>query len=482
MDLKSLLPKQTSSNIIFTTTKCIPFPFESLNNAFGRKTSKLDYERHWTHIWTTSRRNESFIVSSSENNILDSKSNYVKYNDITILRRIGEGGQALIYEAIYKNKKIAMKIYKAHNLQYNVWPKEFFEFENYNICRPLFPILMDDETYSLAMELYSLDLRKILDKRLEENKENACLYAPPFKYMVTIDMILQIAMGMEKLHKANFVHCDLKAANVLVLSKEPFSDGTYMIGISDFEAHCIGGTSFWRAPEIIEALEFGAQLPIDERKTLPFTHEGDVYSFGMLCYEIITGEVPFQEQQKLPFDIIGSGNRPKLPMDINETIKMLIWECWNGDPKARPTFKTIVSELTDLIVETKELECILQKKKFVSSKDLCKLMLEIEKFEQELKIYNPNNNSKVVHTGEDFLKSVRAYLAQYESEKSLLNHSLNVEKYELYKKALDLYEDSFKKCKKFHIECCMKKESEYMNHTHLLLFNLSTRIAYHLPQ
>ena len=414
-------------------------------------------------------------------NISSIKSNVIKYSDINILRQIGEGGEALIFEGIWNNKKVAIKIYKAYNLQHNMWPKELFQLQNNNICCSLFPIVMDDETYSLTMELYASNLRKILDEQLKKHKEDGCLCTPPFTYMVSMDLILQIAMGMEKLHEANFVHQDLKATNILVLNETPFYDGTFTIGISDFESDCIGGTQFWRAPEIIQELENMVHLPIDERKTLPFTREADVYSFGMVCYEIITGKVPFEEQHKLPYDIVVSGNRPKLPMDIDKTLKMLIWQCWNGDPNARPTFVTIVNELVELIAETKELKCILQKINYVSSKDMCNLMLKIKKFEEELKGLNIVNNSKVIQLGSDFLESIRIYLIQYESRKSCLDHLLIDEKHTSFKETLNLYEDSFEKCTKFHIECCNKCDKNNIDCKYSLLLNLSTIIAYHLP-
>ena len=474
--MASKSPKKSSSNIILTLG-CSPSPSEPLNNVLEGKTSKLDYDQHWTQIWTTSRREEKY----TESNTSTIKTNILKYNDVKMLKQIGEGGQALIYEGICNNKKIAIKIYKAHNLQYNVWPNKFFQLQKNSICCPLFPIIMDNGSYSLAMELYASDLRKILDKQLKGHKEDGCLSAPPFNNMVTMDLILQIAMGMENLHNANFVHHDLKAANVLILNEEPFYDGTFVVGICDFEENCIGGTNFWRAPEIIQELENTIHLPIDERKTLPFTREADVYSFGMVCYEIVSGKIPFQEQQKLPIDIVLSGNRPELPMDINKKFKSLIWKCWDGNPKARPTFVTIVSELMDLIAETKDLECILQKSNFVSSKDMCKLLLEIEKFEEELKILHTINDEKVIQVGNEFIKSIRIYLTHYESKKAFLDQPLNEEKHEFYEKTLTLYEDCFKICKEFHDQCCVRSGNEHINHKHSLFLNLSSKIAYHLP-
>lgn len=331
------------------------------------------------------------------------------------------------------------------------------------------------------MELYTSNLRKLIDKQLKEHEENSQLYVPPFTFIVTMDLILQIAIIMEKLHKANSVHQNLKASNVLVLNEEPFYDGTFTVGIPNLETHCIEDTYFWRAPEIIQELENMIHLPIDERKTSLITFEANVYSFGMVCYEIITGKVPYQEQQKMSSHIVIFGNRPKLPMDLNKSMKSLIWRCWDGDPKTRPTFSTIVDELIDLIAEIKGLGGILQKIDVKSSKDMSKLTLDIENFEHELNNLN-NHDSKIVEVGNNFIKIIKAYINQYSKLKfACISHPFHHKERALYEEALNLYEESYKICKDFHSVCCIDTNDKEMSCKLFLFFNLSASIAYHLP-
>jgi len=78
----------------------------------------------------------------------------------------------------------------------------------------------------------------------------------------------------------------------------------------------------------------------------------DVFSFGVLVWQVFTGKEPFSEG---PFettnaiiDFVTSGQRLKIPPNAPKRIKVLIEKCWNHDPQARPTFPDIIKELEDI--------------------------------------------------------------------------------------------------------------------------------------
>lgn len=248
-------------------------------------------------------------------------------SNLKIGKRIGKGGQATIYVARYcDSTDVVVKKFKKGFCGQGQWPRELFKTAQFNVCQLIGYVENPKKNgISLVMQKYSGDLRKVIDK------------VHPFKFPVTLDIITQIAMGMKLLHDQDIVHKDLKAENIFVQkSKDNIPYGVY---IGDFEnALMVAGTAFWRPPEVLEALKV-------RRYPLPFTFAGDVYSFGMVCYEILTGNIPFQGHEIRDYDLILAGNRPELPADLDVDLKKIILKCWNADPNARPSFTDICLEL-----------------------------------------------------------------------------------------------------------------------------------------
>ena len=95
------------------------------------------------------------------------------------------------------------------------------------------------------------------------------------------------------------------------------------------------GTSQWRAPEV-----FKGQTP---------TRAADVYSFGIIMWEIVMREIPFSDvkwQHEIEGMVI-TGQRPKLPDNIwmPPEYRVLMEAMWQGDPGRRPSFKDAIEAL-----------------------------------------------------------------------------------------------------------------------------------------
>lgn len=111
-------------------------------------------------------------------------------------------------------------------------------------------------------------------------------------------------------------------------------DGSWVFPISMiFNVHWeFWALGFWRALKILKPVQRG--VPCHE---VVFTKKANIYSFGMLCYEIITRHIPFEGHPQSNHNIVLIGERPKLPDDFNSNLKDLILECWHHDPQQRPS-------------------------------------------------------------------------------------------------------------------------------------------------
>ena len=75
----------------------------------------------------------------------------------------------------------------------------------------------------------------------------------------------------------------------------------------------------------------------------PYRKSADVFSFAMLCFELITHEVPFADKLPVMASLATSfqGLRPPLPSGIPPLISDLITRCWHADPTERPSFEKV---------------------------------------------------------------------------------------------------------------------------------------------
>ena len=207
-------------------------------------------------------------------------------------------------------------------------------------CNAIEGAMLYNGRFAFLMERRWGDLRKLIDARMIHNN----MQGPPFSELYTCWCMRNIAGGMELLHKKNIIHGDLKAANVLIKASskneypfDPLSSG-FSCRVADYESSVgVVGTGFWRAPEILLAVKnhnVTSEL---------FTKASDVYSYGMTCYEIITGGIPFEVEgfRISDYDRVIDGYRPSFSSKIPDWQKELVSRCWHKNPLERPQFEEI---------------------------------------------------------------------------------------------------------------------------------------------
>ncbi|KAI3444447.1 hypothetical protein Pfo_001112 [Paulownia fortunei] len=201
--------------------------------------------------------------------------------------------------------------------------------------------------YYLVMELMNRDLSSYIKEICGPRKRI------PFSLPVAVDLMLQIARGMEYLHSKKIYHGELNPSNILIKARNISTDGYLHAKVSGFGLSSSissltqktptsqnGQLSFiWYAPEVLAEQEhFG------DGGNSKYTEKSDVYSFGMICFELLTGKVPFEDahlQGDKMSRNIRAGERPLFPFHSPKYITNLTKKCWHTDPSQRPSFSSI---------------------------------------------------------------------------------------------------------------------------------------------
>nr|WIL59862.1 nodulation protein [Melilotus officinalis] len=147
---------------------------------------------------------------------------------------------------------------------------------------------------------------------------------------------LDIAHGMEYIHSQGVVHRDLKPENVLINEDSHLKIADF--GIACEEEYCDlladdAGTYRWMAPEMIKRKSYGRKV--------------DVYSFGLILWEMLTGRLPYEDLSPVQaaFAVVNKNLRPVIPSSCPPAMRALIEQCWSLNPDKRPEFSQVVKVL-----------------------------------------------------------------------------------------------------------------------------------------
>lgn len=191
----------------------------------------------------------------------------------------------------------------------------------------------------LVMELMNKDLASYL-------KEICCpRRRVPFPLIVAVDIMLQIARGMEYLHSQKIYHGDLNPANILVRARNSSQDGYLHVKVAGFGLSTVknskGSSNYpciWYAPEVLKEQEQTVE------SVSKYSDKADIYSFAMISFELLTGKIPFEDDHlqgdKMSRNI-RAGERPLFPFPCQKYLTSLTKRCWQADPTQRPSFSSI---------------------------------------------------------------------------------------------------------------------------------------------
>ncbi|KAJ8634634.1 hypothetical protein MRB53_008901 [Persea americana] len=269
----------------------------------------------------------------------------IKNDDLEEIRMLGSGTYGAVYHSKWKGCDVAIKRIKAscfagkpserERLIADFWKEALIlsSLHHPNVVS-FYGIVRDgpDGTLATVTEfMVNGSLKQFLQKKdrtIDRRK----------RLIIAMDA----AFGMEYLHGKNIVHFDLKCENLLVNMRDPHRPVCKIgdLGLSKVKQHTlvsggIRGTLPWMAPELLSG------------KSSMVTEKIDIYSFGIVMWELLTGEEPYGDMHcaSIIGGIVNNTLRPQIPTWCDPEWKSLMESCWSSDPGERPSFSEISQKL-----------------------------------------------------------------------------------------------------------------------------------------
>ncbi|XP_046802400.1 uncharacterized protein LOC111674966 isoform X1 [Lucilia cuprina] len=268
----------------------------------------------------------------------------IEYEELDIREVIGVGGFCKVHRGFYRKEEVAIKAARQtadedmDTMRDSVLQeaKLFWALKHENIVS-LRGVCLKPPKLCLVMEFArGGSLNRILAGRK----------IPPD---VLVNWAIQIAKGMNYLHNEapiSVIHRDLKSSNVLIFEAiEGDNLHKKTLKITDFglarelyntTRMSAAGTYAWMPPEVIS------------RGT--YSKSSDVWSYGVLLWELITGETPYKgfDSLSVAYGVAVNTLTLPIPKTCPEAWGKLMKSCWASDPHNRPGFKDILSNLEDI--------------------------------------------------------------------------------------------------------------------------------------
>ncbi|XP_070705133.1 mitogen-activated protein kinase kinase kinase 7 isoform X3 [Pempheris klunzingeri] len=258
----------------------------------------------------------------------------INYEDIEVEEVVGRGAFGVVCKAKWKGKDVAIKTIESES------ERKAFIVELRQLSRVNHPNIV--KLYGSCHSPVCLVM---------EYAEGGSLYnvlhgAEPLPYYTAshaMSWCFQCSQGVAYLHGMKpkaLIHRDLKPPNLLLVA------GGTVLKICDFGTACDiqthmtnnKGSAAWMAPEVFEGNNYSEKC--------------DVFSWGIILWEVITRRKPFDEIGGPAFRImwaVHNGTRPPLIKNLPKPIESLMTRCWSKDPSQRPSMEEIVKIMTHLM-------------------------------------------------------------------------------------------------------------------------------------
>ncbi|KAL8522208.1 hypothetical protein ACS0TY_012375 [Phlomoides rotata] len=258
----------------------------------------------------------------------------ILWEDLQIGERIGIGSYGEVYRSEWNGTEVAVKRFMKQDISGDALTQFKCEVEiMLRLRHPNVVLFMGAVTRPPNMS--------ILTEFLPRGSLYKLLHRPNIQLdeKRRIKMALDVAKGMNYLHTSHpiIVHRDLKTPNLLV-------DKNWVVKVCDFgmsrlqyhtflSSKSTAGTAEWMAPEVL--------------RSEPSNEKSDIYSFGVILWELATLRVPWTEMNSMQVvGAVGFQDRHlDIPPMVDPLVAEIISDCWYRNPQARPSFAQIITRL-----------------------------------------------------------------------------------------------------------------------------------------
>ncbi|MCK4836195.1 MAG: protein kinase [Candidatus Aminicenantes bacterium] len=238
-----------------------------------------------------------------------------------ILEKLGEGGMGVVYKAedTKLDRLVALKflpkqfnINEAEKKRFIHEAKAAAALDHSNICAVYEIDETEDGQMFIAMAYYE-------GETLKEK-----IASRPLPLTEVIDFTIQVAQGLQRAHESHIIHRDIKSANIIVTKRNE-------VKILDFGLAKLRGVT--KLTKEGTTLGTVAYMSPEQASGDKVDHRSDIWSLGVLFYEMVTGQLPFKGdyEQAIMYSIMNeepepvTGLRTSVPVDLERTIiKMLV--------------------------------------------------------------------------------------------------------------------------------------------------------------
>ncbi|CAO2040423.1 unnamed protein product [Urochloa humidicola] len=294
---------------------------------------------------TDPQKSSKIESTTAETEALSKGLQTINNDDLEEIRELGSGTYGAVYHGKWRGCDVAIKRIKAscfagrpserERLIADFWKEALIlsSLHHPNVVS-FYGVVRDGPDGSLATVtefMINGSLKQFLrkkDRTIDRRKR--------------VILAMDAAFGMEYLHGKNIVHFDLKCENLLVNMRDPQRPICKIgdLGLSKVKQHTlvsggVRGTLPWMAPELLSG------------KSNMVSEKIDVYSFGIVMWELLTGEEPYSDMRAAEIigGIVNDSLRPQIPTWCDPEWKGLMESCWSSDPTERPSFTDISQRL-----------------------------------------------------------------------------------------------------------------------------------------
>ncbi|XP_048346687.1 RAF proto-oncogene serine/threonine-protein kinase isoform X4 [Sphaerodactylus townsendi] len=263
----------------------------------------------------------------------------IEASEVMLSTRVGSGSFGTVYKGKWHGD-VAVKILKV----IDPTPEQFQAFRN--------EVAVLRKTRHVNILLFMGYMTKDNLAIVTQWCEGSSLYKhlhvqeTKFQMLQRIDIARQTAQGMDYLHAKNIIHRDMKSNNIFLHEDRTVKIGDF--GLATVKSRWSGsqqveqptGSVLWMAPEVIRMQDSN-----------PFTFQSDVYSYGIVLFELMTGELPYSHinnRDQIIF-MVGRGytspDLSKLFKNCPKSMKRLVADCLKKVREERPLFPQILSSI-----------------------------------------------------------------------------------------------------------------------------------------